>query len=145
MEYKKVIILFCTLLNLLNFRRHDMEAKELKDQANINEWVQRIRDCKSSGLSIDAWCKVNGISRGSFFYWQRKVMNRACTVLEEYEQHPVVPASDQAVFAKVEIKSKQEKLPSGISLKIGELDVHIGSDISCDQIRALLKGLSYVK
>lgn len=28
---------------------------------------------QDSGLSINAWCELNGVSRQKYFYWQRKV------------------------------------------------------------------------
>jgi len=38
---------------------------EIKTKVSIQEWQQRILDCQSSGMSVKAWCKENGISTGT--------------------------------------------------------------------------------
>ena len=53
---------------------------ENKTKVSIQEWQQRILDCQSSGMSVKAWCKENGISTGSYYFHLRKIRE---SVLEE--------------------------------------------------------------
>jgi len=48
------------------------------DEHNLAKWTQIIRECRESGLSINAFCKKTGISRHTYFYWQKKLRDKAC-------------------------------------------------------------------
>ncbi len=39
----------------------------------MEEWAQRVRDCRESGLSVRQWCSENGLSTKTYYYWQRKL------------------------------------------------------------------------
>ena len=41
------------------------------------QWTNIINECLASGMNKTAWCKANGISDKSFFYWQRKLRQDA--------------------------------------------------------------------
>ena len=38
-----------------------------------HEWMEVIRVCRSSGLSVREWCRTSGISRNSLYYHIRKL------------------------------------------------------------------------
>ena len=39
-----------------------MTSAELKHRAKLQEWAARIQDCRSSGLSVRAWCRQEEIN-----------------------------------------------------------------------------------
>ena len=39
-----------------------MTSAELKHGAKLQEWAARIQDCRSSGLSVRAWCRQEEIN-----------------------------------------------------------------------------------
>ena len=39
----------------------------------IRQWISVFEEQAKSGLNKDEWCIINGINRGSFFRWQRRV------------------------------------------------------------------------
>lgn len=41
----------------------------------IEEWVIKIAEAESSGTTIRQWCKENGISKGSYYYWHKILKN----------------------------------------------------------------------
>ena len=47
----------------------DQKVMELR----IRQWIPVFEEQAKSGLSKDEWCILNGINRGSFFRWQRRV------------------------------------------------------------------------
>ena len=61
---------------------------ELKSKVSLQEWQQRILDCQSSGMSVKAWCRANGISTGSYYFHLRKIRE---SVLEENQIIPLEP------------------------------------------------------
>ncbi len=55
-----------------------------------------VMQCRKSGLSDRQWCLDNGIVPSIFYYWVRKLRQRACYELPETECH----SSDVSVVAK---------------------------------------------
>lgn len=39
-----------------------MTSAELKYRVKLQEWAARIQDCRSSGLSVRAWCRQKEIN-----------------------------------------------------------------------------------
>ena len=48
-----------------------MTSAELKHRAKLQEWAARIQDCRSSGLSVRAWCRQEEINAATDYRWER--------------------------------------------------------------------------
>ena len=57
-------------------------VKQVSYQKNKQKWEQIILDCRRSGLSDRTYMEQNHISKGSFYYWLRKIRE------DLVEQHP---------------------------------------------------------
>ena len=53
-----------------------MNANEAKHEARVAEWTERVRECRSSGLSVKAWCADR---------WEREVLTKASGSLVKRE------------------------------------------------------------
>lgn len=49
--------------------------KEIKMQLRHQEWADMVKDCQSSGKSIDEWCRQNGIKVCTYY----KRLQACCT------------------------------------------------------------------
>ena len=72
-----------------------MNANEAKHEARVAEWTERVRECRSSGLSVKAWCAEAGIKTARYYRWEREVLTKASGTLtkrnanqEEAERKP---------------------------------------------------------
>jgi len=54
-----------------------MGAWEMKHQAALGGWAERVRECRSSGVSVKEWCKEQGIDRRTYYRWEREVLKAA--------------------------------------------------------------------
>ena len=53
------------------------ETKRTKrSKANERKWRAILREQRSSGLNQTAYCKANGISSNSFFWWKSEIKRR---------------------------------------------------------------------
>ena len=43
-----------------------MTSAKLKHRVKLQEWAARIQDCRSSGLSVRAWCRQEEISAATY-------------------------------------------------------------------------------
>ena len=48
-----------------------MEVRNLTHAARAAEWQERIRMCRSSGMSVTCWCAENRISPKTYYRWER--------------------------------------------------------------------------
>ena len=56
-----------------------MTSAELKHRVKLQEWAARIQDCRSSGLSVRAWCKQEEINAATYYRWERELLALAET------------------------------------------------------------------
>ena len=56
-----------------------MTSAELKHRAKLQEWAARIQDCRSSGLSVRAWCRQEEINATIDYRWERELLALAET------------------------------------------------------------------
>ena len=40
-------------------------------------WIERIRACRASGMTVTSWCHDNNIGSKSYYYWLRKIKQEA--------------------------------------------------------------------
>lgn len=70
-----------------------MNTSEVAQQYRLKQWVQRIHECRSSGLTVAVWCAEHNIKLSSYFYWLRRVRQAACETLPSHntENNQIVP------------------------------------------------------
>ena len=56
-----------------------MTSAELKHRAKLQKWAARIQDCRSSGLSVRAWCRQEEINAATYYRWERELLALAET------------------------------------------------------------------
>ena len=52
-------------------------VQELKLAARMQEWSVRIAECRSSGMSVRAWCAEQGISVQTYYRWEKRFVEKA--------------------------------------------------------------------
>lgn len=50
-----------------------MKISEAKRQVMLQQWTERIKEQKASGMKVNARCKERGIGEGQFYYCQKQV------------------------------------------------------------------------
>jgi hypothetical protein len=109
-------------------------------------WTQVIRERQESGHTIEAYCKDTGVSKNSYYYWQRKLRRQACEQLAEIRGPHNQTALDMPRFAEVKLGDFHTKLsssgtvqPSVIHLEIGGIRLTFESSYPPHLLAALLK------
>lgn len=75
-------------------------------QIRCEHWLEIINECLASGMKKSEWCKVNGISDKSFYYWQRILRNEAYIETVTPKQIPAVrPLDTPQEVSFVELKA----------------------------------------
>ena len=72
----------------------------VKTKYRQEQWEKLINDCQSSGLLVDEWCEKNQVSRSAYYYWLRKIREKACEAML-----PSIPEQNKSIsFAKIELQ-----------------------------------------
>lgn len=79
-------------------------------------WSQRIAECRSSGMTVRAWCQERNFSEKTYYYWQHRIF-KAMT--------------EQPAFAEISIASKQPTtVAATVRMSEAAVDIYTGADVA---------------
>ena len=116
-----------------------MRAWEMKHQAALAGWAERVRECRSSGEPVTTWCEEQGIDRRTYYRWEQEVLKAA-------EKSRALAAQTEFVeLAPRTQKQQEENARAKIRVRVGqtEVDVYPGADL--DLVGALCRVLGNVE
>lgn len=58
-----------------------MDTRKVASEYRMMQWAQRLQEKREKGQSVEEFCVAEGVSRNTYFYWQRKLREAACTEL----------------------------------------------------------------
>ena len=106
----------------------ETDVRKLKHKAKLQEWREKIVECRSSGECVKTWCKKQGIGTKTYYYWEKQV-------LRESVQRPGVPAiSSSGPLMRIETEKAFATGPSKggnsitVHYKDSTLEIPIGMD-----------------
>ena len=110
-----------------------MTSAELKHRAKLQEWSARIQDCRSSGLSVRAWCRQEGVNATTYYRWERELLASAET--EPCSSVPAVRFAELPTPKRVSCNAAERSA----TLHIGNasLDIYPGCDT--EQLKMLVE------
>ena len=107
---------------------HSLQTLSAAQRAQL--WVERIAECRGSGLSVREWCRDNEISEKTYYYWQKKL----------YQQ--MVSTAEQVSFAEItrEVQTNRcGEVTAKISMPGASIEIYPGAD--AETIRAIIEAL----
>ena len=78
---------------------------QVRNEYRKQQWAQIIRECQSSGLSNKEYCRQQGISEKSYYYWLRKLRSAAAEGIPQ-----IVEVEAPAMEDKVHIRFRGAEL-----------------------------------
>lgn len=121
-----------------------MNTKEVKHQYYLSKWAPVIQKCRSSGITVKAWCQENNVDEGQFFYWQRRVREELCTSVQTTEKEQTT------VFAPLPIQAYNKETPRSdqfrpdLVISVGDYRLELGNQTSTELLEAVLKVIHHV-
>ena len=85
------------------------EIQTLKNQMTLKNRTQEVAECRSSGMTVSAWCELHGINVKTYYYHLRQVRESLLT------ENRVVPLNTKNISDNIEILSGDVRitLPCG--------------------------------
>lgn len=94
-------------------------------------WAERIADCRSSELSVRAWCLENQLSEKTYYHWQRRLSGNA--------------SEQQASFAEITPAAVNCTPALAATVRIGRSEAAIYNGADVGTIEAILHLLSHAE
>ncbi len=108
-----------------------MDVQKITHEVRLQQWGNIVKDCRSSGKSIKAWCAEKSINIKTYYYWQKKVCQVACRelVVGQKRNFEAVPINSGSVFAEISVpKSNSGRLAVTIHHNNTEVNIYCGAD-----------------
>ena len=117
-----------------------MGVQAMKHAALLQEWSSKIAECRSSGMSVRAWCAEQGIPIKTYYYWEKRFVTEAT-------QHLSLPAPTQAgplmrVNPDALLSGDVNAIGSGITICHGESTITLPAGSSAESVADLVKALN---
>lgn len=103
----------------------------VQSQANGNDltaqqrrWLNHFRQCQSSGMSMAAYARSQGIQEKTFYYWRSRLLGQQAeqTTVKEPEFHPV-QITQADLPDRTERMSITLRLLNGVECELQYIDV----------------------
>ena len=105
------------------------EIRTVKRQLMLEEWEKQVIDCRSSGLTVQEWCRQNGVNDKTYYYLREKCLEaraeKAEKTSEQENIQAVVPLPMKSAYGEIQIEKNG-------------LHISLPPDIAADTLLALV-------
>ena len=75
---------------------------DAKHESYLQLWRGRVMECRNSGKSVAEWCRENGFNIKTYYYWQKRVWDKATNTMIHSNQGTLAQ-SEPVQFAQVNL------------------------------------------
>jgi putative transposase len=119
-----------------------MKTNKTAAEYRLSHWAGIMRDRQESGLSVRAYCKTAAYHENTYFYWQRKLREKACQELipiKNKENRETIPDGWTAVREADTQTANSDSVT--VCIEIGKCRLTIASDINPNQLERICRVL----
>ncbi|MBR2256166.1 MAG: hypothetical protein IJ899_02285 [Blautia sp.] len=124
---------------------------------HLQKWVRLIAEAESCGMTIRKWCKENGISKGSYYYWHKilrtegllpcqagKITDEKNSGMTKEQKGVQIPdffemPLPNAVYGSPRVQNGCNCFETQIMVQRGQCQVYIGNDFSAETLARVLE------
>ncbi|AUS95635.1 transposase [Clostridium thermosuccinogenes] len=114
-----------------------MDTQKVTSEYRLSQWAQVIQARLDSGQSVKDFCLANGISRNSYFYWQKKLREAACKELSKTEEpRNIVPSGWMQLTPKQAQHTKES-----LNIEINGCHITVNDDTDPELLKKVCRVL----
>lgn len=115
------------------------QVTTVRKHMKCEQWKSIITECRSSGMTVTAWCKANGICEQTYYRNLKKLRT------EMLESFPVsVPDEKPVAFKRLEVQTTVPNTQAAVIIRLNSATVEISEGTSQQTIQAVLLALQSV-
>lgn len=113
-----------------------MNTQKVATEYRLSQWAQVIKAQLDSGQNIKDFCQTAGISKNSYFYWQKKLREAACTELVTTEvPKNIVPNG------WMQLESKQDHAKDVLNIEINGCHITVDAGTNPELLKKVCQTL----
>lgn len=122
-----------------------MSIREATKQYRLSKWTEIIRECLSSGQTVNVWCAEHGIKPHSYYYWLKRVREAACETLPALssENNLIVPVNLSMDTSLVHTENQESQCD--IVIRFGSVVLELHNNASPALIENTLRAIQNVR
>ena len=115
----------------------DNSLKSVAYNTLLQEWAERINECRTSKLTVKAWCLEHDIKLSTYYTWQKRVFNAVSSKIQPSTGNSV------PVFAEItqDLPVAAASANIAATLRAGDFSIDIYDNASATFIESMLRGL----
>lgn len=118
---------------------------KITHEIRLKQWTSIIQECHSSGMTVRAWCLENNVSDKKFYYWQRRLREKAYNAIEKQESNKPTNFVQLPVSASVDSPKNPTSFTADMVVHIGNNVLELSNTVSEELLSRVLKVISDVK
>lgn len=122
-----------------------MDSRDVAHKYRLSKWTEIVRECRSSGKTVAAWCTAHDVNIKSYYYWLRRVRVAACEALPALKsgENTIVPVNNPALSARNSLANRESS--ADITLRFGAVTLELHNNASAMLIENTLRALQNVR
>jgi len=124
------------------------KIREVKKALRHKEWAEQIQECQSSGMHVQEWCRLKGISPNTY-YQRLRVIREEVLEHAEMQEQKIVPVCVSEAITRNPLTEVTDKSRSNAPVSASEkiiirkdgMEIEIPQETSEKMILMLMKGL----
>jgi len=112
-----------------------MTIYDVQNAAKLPIWQERVRECRTSGMSVKAWCKAQGLDFTTYYRWEKKVLESVIPTQKQEKREceatvlAAPPAQVMPSIVKVEIPSDAVEINDPLQVAAGTVMFSINGTV----------------
>lgn len=117
-----------------------MDTKKIDNEIKMQQWMEIIRECRSSRQPVRSWCMEHDVNEKRYYYWLRKVRTAACnTALPDISEgsHQIVPLKMEKLTPETIISSQSAAIIIHLNSAVVEIQNGATNSVIENTLRAI--------
>ena len=116
------------------------QVTKVKKYLKREQWKTLIKECQSSGMTVTAWCKMNGICEQTYYRNLKCLREELCENLPVPVDVPEKPVT----FKKLEVTAPLPNTQAAVIIRLPQATLEINEGASQQTVQAVLLALQSV-
>lgn len=131
-----------------------MNANQMKHAARLEDWKQRILECRASGLPVRTWCAQNSCNTSTYYRWERELFGQIQKPPGETDlvvRSEAMPVTTKQELVEVPVVEETAPAISGSSfrpvaiVRVGGIELSLTNAVSPKLMKHLKELLPYAE
>jgi len=115
-----------------------MNTREMATEYRLASWAQAMQERVANKETIKEFCLRRGVSRHSYFYWQRRLREAAAKQLEQKASQALVPSG----WTAIETAETKVNEAAALPIEIGSCRVLVDSGTDMELLTKVCERLA---